>query len=279
MAGVSSTRAGSESAAPFAALKARQAQVWSSAPFELIADDAAPIHDSLVTHLGVRRGEDWLDVATGTGAVACRAARRGAVVTGQDLAPGLIQTARRLAAAEHLDIRFEVGDVEELPYADASFDVVSSAQGAVFAPDHRAVARELARVLRPGGRLGLTAWRPGGAIEKFFQTLARFQPPPVSGAGNPLDWGRHDYAADMLGDAFTLSFFDEETPQHFETAEAGWQLYSTAFGPVKVVADSFDKERRTELREQFIAYYDQYHVNGRIAAPREYVVIVGTRVG
>ena len=168
----------------FDTLKARQAQAYSSAPFEQLADSAADIHDHLVDALGVSPGERWLDLATGTGAVAFRAVRRGAQVTGQDLASGLITTARRLASQQGVTVRFEVGDCEALPYPDASFDVLSSAQGAVFAPDHAAVAAELARVSRPGGRIGLTAWRPGGAIAAYFQLQARFQaaPPPRSPA-------------------------------------------------------------------------------------------------
>lgn len=151
-----------------------------------MAETAAEVHDDLVASLAPTPGERWLDIATGTGAVAARAARAGAHVIGVDIAPALIDTARQLAAAEGLNVQFEVGDAERLEYRDASFDVVASAQGTMFAPDHEAVARELARVCRPGGRLGLTCWRPGGAIEKFFSLLAAFQPPPPPGAGRPL---------------------------------------------------------------------------------------------
>src|SRR5947209_2675969 len=136
----------------FEGLKERQAAVWGGGRFELLAATVGDVHDDLVDRLDARPGEQWLDVATGTGAVAVRAARRGASVTAQDLAPGLIETARRLAAEEGVDVKFDVGDVEQLPYGDGSFDVISSAQGAIFAPDHRAMAGQLARVCRPGGR-------------------------------------------------------------------------------------------------------------------------------
>ena len=142
----------------FTELKARQAAAWGSAPWERVAADATDIHDDLIARLGVTPGERWLDLATGTGAIALRAARRGAAVTAQDLAPRLIETARRLAAEEGLEVVYEVGDCEQLPYPDASFDVVSSAQGVVFAPDHRAVAGQLARVCR---RAGASASPPG----------------------------------------------------------------------------------------------------------------------
>src|SRR5579862_7686044 len=136
----------------FAELKAGQAVVWGSAPWERMSDDAADIYEDLIARLGVTPGATWLDLATGTGAIALRAAERGAVVTGQDLAPGLIETARKLAAEKGLDVAFDVGDCEELPYPDASFDVVSSAQGVVVAPDHRAVAGQLARAGAVVGR-------------------------------------------------------------------------------------------------------------------------------
>lgn len=262
----------------FDELKQRQAAAYSAAPFEQLAESAADIHDQLVDALGVAAGQTWLDVATGTGAVAIRAAHRGAKVTGQDLAAGLIETARRLAAAEGVSVTFDVGDCENLPYPDAAFDVVSSAHGAVFAPDHRAVAAQLTRVCRSGGRIGLTAWRPGGAIAEFFAITASFQPsPPPPGAGNPLDWGRPDYVRELLGDAFELEFTEAQSPQLAWSSSALWQLFTTAFGPVKALAAALEPERREEFRKAFLAFYDRYRVPGGVSSPREYLVIIGTR--
>src|SRR5687767_956505 len=127
--------------------KAAQADVWGAGNWQAIAEtELFPVHDTLIEQLSPTPGERWLDLATGTGAVALRAARRGAEVSAQDLASDLIETARRAAADEGLAVRFDVGDAEHLPYADASFDVVSSVHGIVFAADHSAVARELGRV-------------------------------------------------------------------------------------------------------------------------------------
>ena len=262
----------------FEELKARQAAAYSGSKFELLAATANDIHDDLVDRLGVRRGERWLDLATGTGAIAIRAAKKGASVTGQDLAEGLIDTARRLATEQDVDVHFEVGDCEQLPYPDASFDVVSSGQGAVFAPDHEAVARNLTRVCAPGGRIGLTAWRPGGEIARYFRLMADFQPPPPDGAGMPLEWGRREYVQSLLGDSFELEFFDAESPQLADSPEAMWDLFTTAFGPLKALAESLGDARRRELHDAFVEFYAGYLLDdGSVSSPREYLVIIGHR--
>ena len=138
--------------------KERHARVWGSAPFERAAATIADMHDALVASLEPKPGVRWLDLACGAGDVAFRAAEAGAVVTGSDLAPVLIETAKRRAAEAGLKLTLEVADCEALPYESESFDIVSSSIGVIFAPDHAAVASELARVTRPGGRLGLTSW-------------------------------------------------------------------------------------------------------------------------
>ncbi len=260
----------------FEALKEMQATMWGQGQFELMAATLAPVHDDLVQRLGVKPGEAWLDVATGTGAVAVRAARQGAKVSGQDIAPAQIDMAKRLADAEELDIEFEVGDVEQLRYPDASFDVISSAQGAILGPDHPAVARELARVCRGGGRIGLTAWRPGGSIEKSFRMLGRFQPPPPEGAGSPCDWGRREHVTGLLGDEFELEFFDGESPQLADSPEELWDLFLASMGPLRLLLAASDDARRQEIHDSFIDFYRDYTLkDGSVSQPREYVVIIG----
>src|SRR2546423_10729369 len=144
------------------------------------------MHDGRVGRLDPKPGQPGLGVATGTGEVAFRAAEAGADVTASDLAPDLIETAKRIAAERGLGIDFHVADCERLPYDDASFDVVSSAVGVMFAPDHRASARELARVCRPGGRIGLTTWKAGTGVHDMFKVMAPFQPTPPPGGGRPF---------------------------------------------------------------------------------------------
>jgi SAM-dependent methyltransferase len=230
-----------------------------------------------VAELAPQSGETWLDVGTGTGGVAMRAARAGATVTGSDLAPALIETAKRLADEEGLEIRYEVGDAEQLPYADGSYDIVSSSFAAIFAPTHDAVARELARVTRQGGRIGLTAWDPEGGIGDAFRLLGRFQPPPPEGAGDPLDWGREEHARELLEGDFDLRFLHGSSPQTGKSGEEVWELAVTSFGPLKTLYDSLAEERREELHKAYADFYDSRMANGRVEAPREYLLILGTR--
>jgi ubiquinone/menaquinone biosynthesis C-methylase UbiE len=208
--------------AELTALKADQARIWWSGSWHEIAErQLFPVHDELVARLHPQPGERWLDLATGTGAVALRAARAGAEVTAQDLAAGLIETARRIAAQEALSIDFDVGDAERLDYPDSSFDVVSSAHGVVYAYDHGAVASELARVCRPHGRLGLTYWLPNPELQALLERVGYARP---AGADLPSDWVRRDYATELLGDAFELEFAEAVCPWAGESGAAMWRL-------------------------------------------------------
>jgi SAM-dependent methyltransferase len=229
-----------------------------------------------VRGLDPQPGEEWLDVATGTGAVAVLAARAGAKVTGLDLAPALIETAKRLAADEGLAVSFVVGDAEQLPYGNADFDVVSSSFGAIFAPDHAAVARELARVTRPGARIGLTAWDPTGGVGDFFRLMGTFQPPPPEGAGSPLEWGREEHAAALLGTDFDLRFVHGDD-RKLEQPEEMWELSVTSLGPMKTLYESLDDTRRQELRDTYMQHMEQYRKDGGVEAPAEYLIILGRR--
>ena len=189
----------------FEELTRRHATIWSSAPFENIAELISDMHLALVERLAPERGEHWLDLACGAGDVAFHAAQAGAVVTASDLSPTLVEAAQRRAKEHGLDLTLEVADCQDLHYPDASFDVVSSLVGVIFAPDHERVAQELARVCRPGGRIGLTAWRKQSGIGEMFGVMSPFMPTPPPGAGSPFQWGDEAYVESMLGDAFRSS--------------------------------------------------------------------------
>jgi SAM-dependent methyltransferase len=262
---------------PFEELKARQSVMWGSGPYEPVVEITKEVHDALLEALAPQPGERWLDVATGTGAVALLAARAGAEVTGLDLSPALIETAKQKAAAEGLEIDFEAGDAEALPYEDASFDAVCSAIGTQFAPDHAAVAGELARVCRPGGRLGLACWTPDSGVAAMFGVMKPFMPPPAPGQGNIFDWGRPEHAQELLGDAFELEFETRDTVLHAESGDEVWQVFSTAYGPTKTLAESLDEERREELRRAWVEFFERDRQDGEIVHSRTYLLITGTR--
>jgi SAM-dependent methyltransferase len=204
-------------------------------------------------------------------------ARAGAQVTGLDLAPELIDTARARAADEGLEIRFEVGDAEALPYEDASFDTVSSTFGCMFAPDHAAVGRELARVCRPGGRLALLTWHPELGVAEFFKVMAAYQPPRPEGVGNPFDWGDREHVAGLLGDAFELRFEEGDCPQVGSSAEEIWDLFATSYGPTKTLVESLDEERRAALHSDWVDYFERFRNGDGVSQPRPYLLVLGSR--
>lgn len=261
----------------FEELKEKQSVIWGNGPYERLPEHYEPLLDHLARAVAVRSGERVLDVATGTGALALRLARAGAEVTGVDLAPALVDTARRLAREAGVEIRYEIGDAEDLSYDDASFDVVTSSIGSMFAPDHGNVARELARVCRPGGRLALAHWSAERGVVDMFKVMAPFQPPPVPGAGSPFQWGSRSYVEELLGGAFELRFEDGDAPQLGASGEEVWQLFSTVFGPTRTLAESLPEERRGELHRAFVDFYEGYRTNGGVHQPRPYLIVVGTR--
>jgi ubiquinone/menaquinone biosynthesis C-methylase UbiE len=262
----------------FEQLKAKQSVMWGTGPYERITDILTESQEDLVAALDPQPGERWLDVATGTGAVARMAARAGADVTAVDLAPDLIETARRQCEAEGLAVRCDVGDAEALPYEDASFDVVVSTFGVMFAPDHAAVARELARVCRPGGRLGLASWKEQSGIGDIFRVMKPFQAaPPPAGVGNPFAWGDEEHVRELLEDDFELEFEELDTEHRPSSGEEAWELFSTSYGPTKTLADSLDEERREELHRSWVELYERSRVGDEIVHHRLYLRVLGTR--
>lgn len=258
----------------FDELKTRLSQVWSSAPWELIAPQLAPVHEHLVRALRPAPGVRWLDVATGTGAVATLAARAGAEVTGIDLAPGLIETARRLAEEEGLDIRFDTGDAEALPVEDASFDVVSSSMGVIFAPDHAAMAGELARVTRPGGRIGFSAWKKDAC---FMPITRKYSPPLLPGQGDSQDWASEAYAREMLADAFELEFEEGDCPITGESGEAIWERQVASVGPMKARTETLEPAELEQFHREFVELLEAHRTDGGIHLAGPYVLVLGTR--
>jgi ubiquinone/menaquinone biosynthesis C-methylase UbiE len=256
-------------------LKQRQSVVWGTGPYQRITETISDIHEIVVDRLGPRRGLKWLDLACGTGAVAERAAARGASVTGIDLAPALIETASERGAERGLSIDYRVGDCERLDIADGSFDAVSSTCGVMFAPDHEATARELARITSPGGRIALANWTPTGGLARMFAVMAPFMPakPPSS----PFDWGSEARVRELLGESFELEIEERVSTLRVPSGEDYWELFSTSYGPTATLADSLG-DRREELHRAWVDFFESnYRSNGEIAHTREYLLVVGLR--
>ena len=255
-------------------LKERQSVMWGNGPYQRISEQLEDVHERVIGALAPAPGDRWLDLACGTGAIAERAAAAGADVTGLDLSPVLIETAQERAGEIGLDIDYMVGDAEALPFEDGSFGKVSSAVGIMFAPDHDAVARELARVTAPGGKIGLANWTPDGGIGKLFKVMAPYQPaPPPS---SPFDWGTEDRVRELLRDAFDLQIEADINTFRTATAEDMWELFSTSYGPTKTLAEAIG-ERREDLHRDWVEFYENYEKDGEIAQPSEYLLISGVR--
>jgi SAM-dependent methyltransferase len=262
----------------FEELKERHAAMWGAGPFEEIAPTLEEMHDALIAVVDTGLGGTLLDVGCGTGELAFRAAATGASVTGCDLSPALVETARRQAAERGLSIPFEVADCENLPYPDGSFDAVTSSVGAIFAPDHGRVASELARVCKPGGRLALSAWTTEGRIGDFFRVIASYSPPPVEGAGVATQWGDAAYCASLLGEHFDLEIEPHDIPWEGESGEDMWEEFSKAFGPIVTLLGMLEPERAAGLRDDLIALFDDNRADGGgVVLERPYLLVKGTR--
>jgi SAM-dependent methyltransferase len=249
-------------------------EVWSVGSYERIAARFAPVSDQLASLLQPQPGERVLDLATGTGEVALRISKAGADVTAIDIAEPMLEKARRRAEQEGASIQFDLGSVEYLPYDDGAFDVAISNFGLVFAPDHANVAAELARILRPGGRLGFSAWKPNSKLGDLYR---RFTEDPIEGR-EAYEWGREDHVEDMLGEEFELDFEDGTLWLEATSGEEVWKLFSESSPPVVAMVRHLDEPRREEFRRAFVELYEGYRTDdGGIRAPRRYLIVLGRR--
>lgn len=190
----------------------------------------------LVDACDISDGKRVLDVATGTGNVAIRAAEAGAIVFASDLTPENFDAGRRAAAASGVELEWVEGDAEALPFADGQFDVVTSSLGAMFAPNHQAVADELLRVCRPGGTIGMINFTPDGLAADFFGLLAPYMPPPPGGALPPLLWGSEDHVRELFGERVESLLLKRASYAEGAANPAAYvELFTESFGPVVAI--------------------------------------------
>ena len=262
----------------FTLFKQVQSAVWSAGAFEDVAESIHDMHVAIAEALAPQPDERWLDVGCGAGNLCELAAGAGADVTGIDLSTRLIEVAKARAEAGGFGIDYRVGDAENLDVEDASFDVVSSSVGMIFAPDHAAAARELARTTRPGGRLGFSAWTPEGTVGEMFKVFAEFSPPLPPGAGRPAEWGQEQHVRDLLGDSFELTIERRISRFEDESPERAWEYFAPRFGPVKMMLDNLEPDRR----DVFVLAGREHFEKGRqpdgsYLDEREYLLVTGIR--
>ncbi|BCS31444.1 methyltransferase type 11 [Luteitalea sp. TBR-22] len=258
----------------------RAAAVWSRGgkAYDEISRGISDAIAHCVLRLDPQAPDRILDLATGTGWTSRQVARHGAAVIGADIAEELIESARLRAAAERLDIEYRVADAEQLPFGHGEFDAVISTFGVMFASRPEAVATELARVVRPGGRIALATWAPQGAVYGMFMTMKPYMPAaPTPAPPSPFAWGDTARVRELLGQAFDLRFEPGTSFYREPSAEAAWETFSTGYGPTRTLAESLDPERRRALREDFIAFHEGFATELGICVPRDYLITIGTR--
>lgn len=262
-----------------AALKARQQGAWSSGDYAVVGTTLQIVGEQLCETLDIGAGQKVLDVAAGNGNAALAAARRWCEVVATDYVPSLLERARERAAADGLQIGFEVADVEALPYDSGSFDVVMSTFGAMFTPDQARAATELARVCKSGGRIGLANWTPDGFIGQVFKTIGKHVPPPA-GVKSPALWGTRERIEELFA---TSAASIQAAPAHFvfryRSPDHWLHVFKSYYGPVLKTYAALEPAAQQALTDDLIALIGRFNraTDGRMVVPGEYLEIVITR--
>ena len=262
------------------ALKEKHRALWALGDYAAVAAEViADTGPALVEAVGVEAGQRVLDVAAGSGNASVPAALAGCRVVASDLTPELFDAGRASAAAAGVEIAFEQGDAEALPYDDASFDAVVSCVGVMFAPHHERAAAELLRVTRPGGRIGLLSWTPAGFIGRMFATMKPYAPPPPPGAQPPPLWGDEAHVRDLLGDG--VRELEAVTGRcrvdRFADAAEFVTFFKECYGPTIAVYRSIadQSERVAELDSALLALAEEHLDDG--VMHWEYLLVTATR--
>jgi SAM-dependent methyltransferase len=261
-------------------LKSKLRATWIAGDFGEIAKSIEAGAEEFVARLDLKPGTRVLDVACGTGNLAIPAAKAGAEVTGVDIAPNLIEQAIARAAAEGVKAKFDVGDAEALQYDDASFDIVMTMFGAMFAPRPDVTASELMRVTKPGGLIAMANWTAEAFTGDMFKTNAKHVPPPP-GMAPPLQWGNEEIVRERFADGisdlqmtrrkimFTYPFGPTETVEHFRKF----------FGPTQKAFESLDTDGQAALRADLEALWTAANqaTDGTTKVESEYLEVRATK--
>ena len=257
-------------------IKQRQQATWASGDFAVIGVTLQIVGESLAEAADIRAGERVLDVAAGNGNATLAAARRFAEVTSTDYVPELLEKGRARAAAEGLQAAFRAADAEDLPFEDGSFDVALSTFGAMFTPDHTRPAREMLRVVRSGGRIGLANWTPEGFIGQLFKVIGAYIPAPA-GLKSPALWGTEAHIAELFGAQATAI---RAARRHFNfryRSAAHWlQIFRDFYGPTHKAFAALDAAGQNALEKDITALLERLNVAGQasLVVPGEYLEVV-----
>ena len=258
------------------AIKTRQQATWASGDYHVIGTQILIVAEELIETLDVRSTERVLDVATGSGNAALAAARRGCEVVGVDYVPALLERARQRAVSEGVEATFVDGDAEGLPFADGSFDVVTSVFGAMFAPDHAQTARELLRVTRSGGRIGLVAHTPDGFIGQLFKTNARHVAPPA-GLASPVLWGTREHLEQLMGDGTAeMTAQTRELVFRASSPQAFIDQWRASYGPTLKSFEAVGEAGRAALETDMLDLIARFNRadDGTMVVPNTYLEAV-----
>lgn len=263
----------------FATIKQRQQGIWASGDYAVIGTTLQIVGEDLAEAVDLRAGERVLDVAAGNGNATLAAARRFARVTSTDYVPDLLEKGAARARANGLDVRFQVADAENLPFPAGAFDVALSSFGVMFAPDQPKAARELTRVVRGGGRIGLSNWTPDGFIGELFRLIASYMPPPA-GLQSPVLWGTEPRIVELFGPDATDIQSERQTFNFRYRSPAHWiEVFRKFYGPTYKVYAALEPERQASLTRDISALLERRNVGGpdSLVVPGEYLQVVITR--
>jgi SAM-dependent methyltransferase len=263
----------------FAAIKQRQQATWASGDFAVIGTTLQIVGESLAEAADIQAGASVLDVAAGNGNATLAAARRFADVTAIDYVPALLDKGHQRAVAEGLSVQFEVADAEQLPFDDGDFDIVLSTFGAMFTPDHTQCAREMLRVLRDGGRIGLANWTPEGFIGRLFKVIGAHVPPPA-GVRSPALWGTEPHLFELFGDQAAQIRCERRLFNFRYRSPAHWvQIFRDYYGPVHKAFAALDAAGQQALERDITALLEDFNTAGTasLVVPGEYLEVVITK--
>lgn len=276
---MSSTTQTRPAAAPpdLAAIKQRQQATWSAGDYAVIGITLQIVGETLCETMDISPGMHVLDVAAGNGNATLAAARRGAMVTSTDYVPALLECGRTRAAADRLDVAFQVADAEALPFPDTSFDAVMSTFGVMFTPDQDKAAAELMRVCRKGGRIGMANWTPDGFIGQLFKTLAAHVP-PAPGMKSPALWGTEERLAELFSGASSIAATVRQFVFRQHSSGEWLDVFRTYYGPLNRAFAALPEDGQAALERDVLALLERFNTGkGRLRIPGNYLEVVVTR--